>query len=46
MMSFRFPPLLIKRLNEVAKAKGWSTTELVMTVLDQYLQSEDDPESN
>lgn len=40
MVSWRLPESLMKELDILAKAKGWTTTDLVVTVLDQYLQSQ------
>ena len=41
LVSFRLPEPLLKELKRSADAKGWPLTDLVMTVLDQYLQYED-----
>ena len=40
MVSWRLPEPLMKALDAVAKDKGWTTTELVTTALDQYVQWE------
>lgn len=40
MTSWRVPAVLLKELDRIAKKKGYTVTELVMTVLDQYVQSE------
>lgn len=41
MVSWRLPEKLMDKLDKMAKAKGWTTTDLVVTVLDQYLQQEE-----
>ena len=41
MVSMRLPEKLFKKLEKLAKDKGWNTTELVTTVLDQYIQIEE-----
>jgi predicted DNA-binding protein len=38
MVSWRLPESLMKELDTLSKSKGWTTTDLVVTVLDQYLQ--------
>jgi metal-responsive CopG/Arc/MetJ family transcriptional regulator len=40
MVSWRLPELLMKELDSLAKEKGWTTTELITTALDQYVQWE------
>ena len=40
MISMRLPEALTKEIDLLAKDKGWTTTDLVSTVLDQYLQWE------
>ncbi len=40
MVSWRLPEKLMEQLDQIAKEKGWNTTELVVTVLDQFIQSE------
>jgi len=40
MISWRIPENLIKEIEKVSKEKGWTLTDLVVTVLDQYVQSE------
>lgn len=39
MVSWRLPEKMMEELDKTAKEKGWSTTDLVVTVLDQFLQS-------
>jgi hypothetical protein len=41
MVSWRMPAPLMERLDQVARQKGYTTTELVTFVLDQYLQWND-----
>lgn len=41
LVSFRLPESLLKELKKNADSKGWPVTDLVMTVLDQYLQWDD-----
>lgn len=38
MVSMRLPVKLWSELEKLAKDKGWNTTELVTTALDQLLQ--------
>lgn len=38
MVSWRLPERLMEELDRTAKYKGWSTTDLIVTVLDQYIQ--------
>jgi antitoxin component of RelBE/YafQ-DinJ toxin-antitoxin module len=40
MLSLRVPELLLIELDNIAREKGWTTTTLIMTVLDQYAQQE------
>lgn len=40
MVSWRIPEALMKELEKIAKMKGYNVTELVVTVLDQYIQQE------
>jgi predicted DNA binding CopG/RHH family protein len=42
MVSMRLPEKLIDAIDRLAKKKGWNTTDLVTTVLDQYIQYEKD----
>ena len=41
MVAFRMPEKLIKKLSQVSKKKGWTKTDLMVTVLDLYIQSEE-----
>lgn len=38
MVSMRLPEKLIKEIDRLAEDKGWTTTDLVSTVLDQFVQ--------
>lgn len=38
MISVRLPEMLMKEVDLMAKEKGWTTTDLISTVLDQYVQ--------
>ena len=40
MVSMRLPEPLVREIDRMARDKGWTTTDLVTTVLDQYLQWE------
>ncbi len=40
MVSMRLPEALLKELDKLASSKGWNTTDLVTTALDQYIQWE------
>lgn len=40
MISLRLPESLIEELKKVAEKKGWSQTQLIQVVLDQYCQYE------
>jgi len=40
MVSWRLPETLLKELDKLADEKGWTTTDLVTTALDQYAQWE------
>lgn len=40
MVSMRLPESLMKEVERLAKEKGWTTTDLVCTVLDQFIQWE------
>lgn len=41
MVSWRLPEKLMAKIDDLAKKKGWTTTDLITTVLDRYLQQED-----
>ena len=41
MVSWRLPENVMAQRDKISKDKGWSTTELVVTVLDQYVQQEE-----
>jgi len=45
MISWRLPKRLIAELEKNAKKKQWTVTDLVTTILDQYLQSEEKKKS-
>ena len=36
MVSIRLPIALIKKIESIAKSRGWPLTDVVVTVLDQY----------
>ncbi len=38
MVSWRLPEKLMAELEKIAKNTGWTTTDLVTTVLDQFIQ--------
>jgi len=38
LISFRLPESLIDELKKVSDERGWPMSDLVITVLDQYLQ--------
>lgn len=40
MVSWRLPEPLLKELDKLSKDLGWTTTDLVITALDQYVQWE------
>ena len=40
MVSMRLPKRLMDELEKLAKAKGWTVTDLIMTVMDQFIQHE------
>jgi predicted transcriptional regulator len=40
MYSLRLPEKLIAELDLLAKTKGWTSTDLIITALDQYVQWE------
>jgi antitoxin component of RelBE/YafQ-DinJ toxin-antitoxin module len=40
MISMRVPERLMREIERLAKEKGWTTTDLVCTVLDQFIQWE------
>lgn len=40
MVSWRLPEILVKELDRIAEASGWSTTDVVLTALDQFVQWE------
>jgi predicted transcriptional regulator len=46
MVSMRLPENLMKELDKLALAKGWTTTDLVSTALDQFIQWEKKKHSN
>lgn len=41
MVSWRLNGDLLKKLDQISRKKGWTTTDLVSLVLDQYVQSEE-----
>lgn len=41
MVSWRLPEKLMSKLDAIAKKKGWTTTDLITTVLDKYIQEEE-----
>ena len=41
MVSMRMPEKLWAKINELSEKKGWPVTDLVTTVLDQYVQQEE-----
>jgi predicted DNA-binding protein len=41
MVSWRLPEKLMSKLDSIAKKKGWTTTDLVTTVLDKFVQHDD-----
>jgi hypothetical protein len=40
LVSYRLPEELLGRLEKVANDKGWSVTDVIITVLDQYVSFE------
>jgi metal-responsive CopG/Arc/MetJ family transcriptional regulator len=40
MVSMRLPEKLMREIDRIAESKGWTSTDFVSTVLDQYLQWE------
>ena len=40
MISVRLPEKLMKEIDKLADENGWTTTDLISTVLDQYIQWE------
>ena len=40
MVSLRLPNALINQIEKIAKAKGWSKTEVIQFALDQFAQIE------
>lgn len=40
MISIRLPENLMKEIDRLARENGWTTTDLISTVLDQYVQWE------
>jgi predicted transcriptional regulator len=40
MVSMRIPARLMKALDALAKEKGWTTTDIICTALDQFVQWE------
>lgn len=40
MISIRLPERLMEELDRIAREKGWTTTDVIQTVLDQYVQWE------
>jgi len=40
MISWRLPADLLAEVEKIAKKKGWSVTDVVNLVLDQYCQQE------
>ncbi len=44
MISWRLSESMISEIEKVAADKGWNVTELVTTVLDQFLQEQEQPE--
>jgi predicted DNA-binding protein len=41
MVSWRLPEKLMAKIDNIAKKKGWTTTDLITTVLDRYIQEEE-----
>jgi hypothetical protein len=39
-VSMRLPVDLMKEIEKISQDKGWTTTDLVCTVLDQFIQWE------
>ncbi len=42
MVSWRLPETLMSEIEKMAKKKGWTVTDLVTTVLDQFIQQEEE----
>jgi hypothetical protein len=40
MLSLRLPGILINQIEKIAKAKGWSKTEVIQYALDQFADLE------
>ena len=40
MISIRLPEKLLKEVDRLASNKNWTTTDIISTVLDQYIQWE------
>lgn len=40
MVSMRLPEQLMREIERLAEEKGWTATDLVCTVLDQFIQWE------
>lgn len=40
LVTMRLPESLMKELKKLALAKGWTVTDLIMTVMDQFIQHE------
>lgn len=44
MISMRLPERLMREIERMAENKGWTATDLVCTVLDQFIQWEKNKE--
>lgn len=40
MISIRLPEKLIKEIEKIAEENGWTTTDLISTAVDQFIQWE------
>ena len=40
LIAMRLPKKLLRELDAVSKEKGWTVTDVVTTVLDQFVQGE------
>lgn len=40
MISWRLPERLISEIEKIAKDKGWTTSELVVMLMDRFVQEE------
>lgn len=40
MISIRLPEKLIKEIDKLGEENGWTTTDLILTALDQFVQWE------